>query len=204
MIQMIQSLILSFIAAALAGCINTHPRVNPAEPAEYTVTVRADRAWQDSHIRVKSGQVIQCRAEGQWNDHFNVYGPEGNPDIYKKHFSVNAPANSLIMQIGQQTNISYFIGQETNVVAERSGEIRFRKNYSLPIGMEGEVTVRIKVCSDADGDGLSDYDEINLWKTNPLNPDSDGDGFNDSEEAAGARTNAAPTADAGGQEKTAP
>jgi len=168
----------------LAGCIKVHPRLNPAKPVEYAVIVRADRAWQDSHIRVKAGQVIQCTAEGQWSDHFNSYGPEGNPDIYKKHFSVNAPANSLIMQVGRHTNISYYIGQQTNVVAERSGEIRFRKNYSLPIGMDGEIMVKVKVCSDADGDGLADYDEINIWKTNPLSSDSDGDGFDDLAETA--------------------
>lgn len=32
---------------------------------------------------------------------------------------------------------------------------------------------------DTDGDGLSDYDEIHVWKTDPLNPDTDGDGFSD-------------------------
>lgn len=170
------------IVAALAGCINVRPKVNAVKPIEYVVTVQADRAWQDSHILVRAGQVIQCKAEGQWNDHFASYGPEGNPDIYKKHFSVNAPANSLIMQIGSQTNIAYFIGKQTNIVAERSGEIRFRKNYSLPIGMEGKIKVKVKVCSDADADGISDYDEIHVYKTNPLSPDSDGDGFSDFEE----------------------
>jgi len=191
-------IIIIIAAAALNGCLRAKPRLNTAQPVEYTITIRADRAWQDSHIRVKSGQVIQCKAEGQWNDHFNSYGPEGNPDIYKKHFSVNAPANALIMQIGSQTNMSYFIGQQTNVVAEMSGEIRFRKNYSLPIGMDGEIKVRVKVCSDADADGLSDYDEINVYKTNPLSFDSDGDGFNDLEETVdmqkktGMLTNPAP------------
>mgnify|MGYP004458880065 FL=1 len=32
---------------------------------------------------------------------------------------------------------------------------------------------------DTDGDGLSDYDEINTTKTDPLNPDTDGDGLSD-------------------------
>ena len=175
------------VAAALSGCIKTHPRLDPSKPVEYVVTVRADQAWQDNHIMVKAGQVIQCEAEGQWSDHFSSYGPEGNPDIYKKHFSVNAPANSLIMQIGAQTNISYFIGQHTNIVAERYGEIRFRKNYSLPIKMEGEIKVKVKVCSDTDADGISDYDEIHVYKTNPLSTDSDGDGFSDLEEIANVR-----------------
>ena len=34
--------------------------------------------------------------------------------------------------------------------------------------------------ADSDGDGLSDGDEINLYRTNPNNPDTDGDGLTDS------------------------
>lgn len=36
--------------------------------------------------------------------------------------------------------------------------------------------------NDTDWDGLSDGDEVHLYRTNPLNPDSDGDGLLDSEE----------------------
>lgn len=32
---------------------------------------------------------------------------------------------------------------------------------------------------DTDGDGLSDADEINIWKTDPTKEDSDGDGYTD-------------------------
>jgi hypothetical protein len=32
---------------------------------------------------------------------------------------------------------------------------------------------------DTDGDGLSDYHEVRVYHTDPLNPDSDGDGYND-------------------------
>ena len=35
---------------------------------------------------------------------------------------------------------------------------------------------------DSDDDGLSDYDEINIYKTDPNNPDTDGDGYSDGEE----------------------
>lgn len=178
----IAALIVIAITICLSGCLRAYRKVNPAKPPEYTVIVRADRSWQDSNIRVRSGEVIQFRAEGRWNDHFNYYGPEGNPEVYKKHFGVNAPANSLIMQLTSQTNTAYFIGKQTNIVVERSGEMRFRKNYSLPIGMDGEIKVKIRVCSDADSDGISDYDEINIWKTNPLSADTDGDAFSDFEE----------------------
>lgn len=35
---------------------------------------------------------------------------------------------------------------------------------------------------DTDGDGLSDFDEVNTYRTDPLNPDTDGDGLKDGEE----------------------
>lgn len=35
---------------------------------------------------------------------------------------------------------------------------------------------------DSDGDGTSDYDEINVYGTDPLNPDSDDDGLTDNDE----------------------
>ncbi len=35
---------------------------------------------------------------------------------------------------------------------------------------------------DSDFDGLSDYEEVRIYQTNPLNPDTDSDGFNDGDE----------------------
>ncbi|MFZ4396655.1 MAG: DUF2341 domain-containing protein, partial [Kiritimatiellia bacterium] len=36
--------------------------------------------------------------------------------------------------------------------------------------------------ADTDGDGLSDYEEVNVWHTDPLNPDTDGDTLSDGDE----------------------
>lgn len=36
--------------------------------------------------------------------------------------------------------------------------------------------------TDTDSDGLTDGDEVLIWKTNPLNPDTDGDSYMDGEE----------------------
>lgn len=46
---------------------------------------------------------------------------------------------------------------------------------------EEDQTLALKN-KDTDGDGLSDYDELNIYSTSPYLADSDSDGFNDKEE----------------------
>jgi len=41
---------------------------------------------------------------------------------------------------------------------------------------------------DSDGDGLTDYDEVNVYKTDPKNPDTDGDGLKDGAEVLQYKT----------------
>ena len=43
--------------------------------------------------------------------------------------------------------------------------------------------------TDSDGDGISDIDEMDVYKTDPNNPDSDGDGLTDGEEVFKHKTN---------------
>ena len=170
------------LGLAIVGC--TTPRANPDRPEEHLVTVQASQLWQASGISVNQGNIIHCVSTGQWSDAFGKYGSAGNPDTMKKHLGISAPACGLLMRIGDEvtTNTVYFIGQETNVVARNPGELKFRNNFSLPSGMSGELKVRVTVATDTDGDNVSDYDEINVWHTNPLRVDSDGDGFSDLEE----------------------
>ncbi|NOR59358.1 MAG: fibronectin type III domain-containing protein [Methanosarcinales archaeon] len=42
------------------------------------------------------------------------------------------------------------------------------------------MLLNIDICTDEDG--LTDYDEINIYRTNPNDPDTDGDGINDGNE----------------------
>lgn len=53
--------------------------------------------------------------------------------------------------------------------------------------MELPAPVNTKT-KDSDQDGLSDYDEINVYKTDPMNPDTDGDGLKDGAEALNYKT----------------
>jgi len=168
------------LGLAIAGC--TTPRANPDRPEEHLISVQARQLWQPSGIFANRGDIIHCVANGRWSDSFAEYGADGNPDTLKTHLGVSAPANGLLMRIGDDTNMVYFIGQETNVAAGCAGELNFRDNFSLSQGIRGELKVRVTVATDTDGDGISDYEEINTWHTNPLRVDSDGDGFSDQEE----------------------
>lgn len=171
------------LSMGVTGCVTT-PAVNSGKPVDFVFFVQADKFWQNSGIYVKRGQLIQCSAEGKWSDLDGTYGPEGNTASYIEHLGVRAPANALLMRLSSETNMAYCIGSETNILAERSGNILFRNNVSLSTGMSGQLRVNVMVAPDADRDGLSDYEEVHIWHTNPLDPDSDGDGFNDVEEVS--------------------
>ena len=173
----------AFLIAGTCGCL-TLQMVNDSKPADNVFIVHADKLWQDSGVYVKRGQLIQCSAYGKWCDIDGTYGPEGNQTLYKDHLGVSAPANSLLMRLSSQTNSVCYVASHTNVIAERSGNILFRNNVSLPIGVSGRLKVIVTVAPDADRDGLSDYEEVHIWNTNPLNPDSDGDGFSDADEVS--------------------
>jgi hypothetical protein len=45
---------------------------------------------------------------------------------------------------------------------------------------------------DTDHDGLSDYDEVTIWKTDPKNPDTDGDTYQDGAEVKNGYNPAGP------------
>lgn len=167
----------AFILLLLAaGCAS--PKVDAVRPVEYVIFVQANGFWQDSGVHARRGQLIQCRAKGNWGDSDGTYGPDGDKRTYKDHLGVRAPAYGLLMRLSTETNIAYFVGCETNIPAERSGNVLFRGNISLPHRATGQVRVFMRVVSDTDGDGACDYDEIECG-TDPLNPDTDGLGLGD-------------------------
>jgi len=70
--------------------------------------------------------------------------------------------------------------------------ISFKKNLAGPLPKSTQITdasIDIENQSnqdlsqkDTDGDGLNDYEELNIYKTSPYLEDSDSDGFSDKEE----------------------
>ncbi len=179
------ALLSCLLGLGLCGCQSLPTQPQP--PMEVVFFVQAAQAgWQNSGLQARRGQIIHCRAEGQWNDSFNDYGPEGNPQIIKGHLGIEAPANALLMKVHYHTN-DYLsaqvirVGRETTVVARGSGALLFANNASLPLGQSGAIQVTLTVANDSDGDGVSDYDEIMLWHTDPQRADSDGSGFSDAQ-----------------------
>jgi len=68
------------------------------------------------------------------------------------------------------TNDSILFGEAVDADGDALDDIR-----------ERELGTNIEQ-SDTDGDGLTDGDEVIIWKTNPLNSDTDGDRYVDGEE----------------------
>ncbi|MFN2351441.1 MAG: thrombospondin type 3 repeat-containing protein [Kiritimatiellia bacterium] len=170
----------------LAGCATLGP-VQSQRPLEYVFPVHADRGWQNSGISVRRGEIIHCMAEGQWGDDFGLCGPRGQPRTRRGNFGVEAPANGLLMRLSGQTNRVYFVGEQANIVAERPGHVFFRGNATVAPNPRGALQVTLMVARDSDGEGLSDYEELQIWGTDPLRADSDGTGFTDEEIIADRR-----------------
>ena len=128
---------------------------------------------------MRQGDVLHCLAEGRWSDNFGEYDPGGDPTRPQDNFGVKAPANSLLLRISGQTNRVYAVGRQANIRVERSGHVFLRGNAALFPGARGRLKVTLMPAPDTDGDGLSDYEEIFLWRTNPHRRDSNGAGFGD-------------------------
>ncbi len=166
------------IVILVVGCVGL-PRVDTTQPIEYVMVVQANGVWQNSGVYARRGQLIQCVAEGRWGDADGTYGPAGNKKIYKDHLGVRAPAYGLLMMFSTETNKAFYVGSKSNITAYMSGHLMFRNNVSLPHRSSGQVKVGVRVVHDTDGDGVSDFDEVHLWGTDPENPDTDGHGFGD-------------------------
>jgi hypothetical protein len=103
-----------------------------------------------------------------------------------------APTNSASVP-AQQNNDQILFGQAVDSDNDGLDDVREKeigtdsKKFDTDLDglSDGDEVIVYKtnpLLADTDGDGLSDGDEILIWHTDPLNSDSDGDGYKDGEE----------------------
>lgn len=85
------------------------------------------------------------------------------------------PAASDTNQTSLNTNIPE-LPSTFNQIPDQDRD-RITDNQEKELGTNPEK-------ADTDDDQLSDYDEVSIYNTDPLNPDTDGDGFSDGYEVA--------------------
>ncbi len=105
----------------------------------------------------------------------------------------STPVNSSTSIPTQMNNDQILFGQGVDSDKDGLDDVREKEigtnpqnpdtdNDGLTDGDEVIIYKTNPLNPDTDGDGLSDGDEILIWKTNPLNPDTDGDGYPDGTE----------------------
>lgn len=88
----------------------------------------------------------------------------------------------------QNNDLGAEVPGQTGSVTEEEIEIQFLpfpeeflndQDQDGLLDTEEAVLGTSDVEGDTDGDGITDFDEKNKWKTDPTKADTDGDGFND-------------------------
>jgi hypothetical protein len=85
----------------------------------------------------------------------------------------------IVLGIGAIGASAVQVRRQINGPFEKDGTFQYRTISEL----ESENEERLKT-QDSDGDGISDYDEIHIFRTSPFLEDSDSDGVNDGDEIA--------------------
>jgi len=94
-----------------------------------------------------------------------------NKTIHNNPLSENSGLENLI-EDEPEIEDEYLLEEEPNPNISNEEE-------DLIINNNKEVDISVL---DSDGDGLTDYQETEIWGTDPYNPDTDGDGYSDFDE----------------------
>jgi len=78
-----------------------------------------------------------------------------------------------------------FYGIDIKITEEQSHDSEIKHTTEVVgymVFAKTDIDIGVNTDTDGDEDGLTDDDEINIYGTNPNNPDTDGDGINDGDE----------------------
>lgn len=137
-----------------------------------TITLQ-DTIISDEYLLISASSALNTAADGETN----LYCKNGNIGIYVGSANLNgiiyAP-NGTVQICGTDININgVIIAKEILISAEN---VTINENYDLSLAeylMTGEVEIDME--QDSDEDGLTDYEEVYTYKTDPFNADTDKD-----------------------------
>lgn len=100
-------------------------------------------------------------------------------ELHALTLDLRARALKAVQEIDLPDDILRRIDMRTQEIIEALREVTERNERII------KERVGEKVFNDSDKDSISDYDEVNLYGTDPFSADSDGDGFTDGAEVLG-------------------
>ena len=125
--------------------------------------------WQDVYAGRDTNSPVSFQAELFWNGDFTYrYAFPSNSSI----LTPNSSLTNFVVGAQHNGGGETYALDDTNLLVNGL-ELRWRAFGMLDPGVD-----------DFDGDGLSDYDEVMVYGTDPRLPDSDFDGLSDSAETA--------------------
>ncbi len=129
--------------AAMEKLDEIHRRESMAE--RVTMTIHANRPWQDTGIRLIAGKPVQIEAKGKWTFRMTHTLPADGMEIPEK--LRDFPLGALVGVIDSpdvEEPEPFFIGSKFEFDAPVSGRLLLRMYDSNPTDNTGKLTVEIK------------------------------------------------------------
>lgn len=153
-----------------------------------------------SNFAVDLKEVGKTESNKSLNDQINIFLQEQEFNLnkifsrYGSVFLIQNPAflplvkkhqqeavNFLAEEFVKKHNLTTLDAIESNYIIQE--KLTYLKNkveeYEQDLKNRSDL-----IAKDSDKDGISDFDEVNIYNTNPFHPDSDGDSFLDGAEVA--------------------
>lgn len=155
---------------------------SPAKTTETEVEQDASEYDNTTNVAAITSEYLQSYKTAI-NEHVRTYTEalqlNNTREIRRAEQSIDTLTTEIIAAI---------IADERLIGSEESVTERVKTHFERLLADTATVDELVKsrigdaVTTDSDNDGITDYDEITIYKTNPLSADSDNDGFTDGAE----------------------